>query len=189
VSDTTQPARYALRHLQRWKLGTPYTTVATDLARLVKTPPLKWPTVAIDQTGVGRPVVEMIRQARPAAKIVPVVITGGQTVTFEDGAYHVPKKDLVGALQVLLQSRRLQVARDLPEAATLVKELQAFRVKITAAANEVLEALREKDHDDMVLAVALACWYAERAHRPTMRPRIVSGMSSLPTSPVPRLVF
>ena len=39
-------------------------------------------------------------------------------------------------------------------------ELQQFRVKITAAANETFEAWWERDHDDLVLA--LAARYARR---------------------------
>jgi hypothetical protein len=33
-----------------------------------------------------------------------------------------------------------------------------MRVKMTAAGNEQYEAWRESAHDDLVLAVALACW-------------------------------
>jgi hypothetical protein len=44
----------------------------------------------------------------------------------------------------------------------LVRELQNFRVKLTVAAHETFGAWREGDHDDLVLAVALACWLAER---------------------------
>jgi hypothetical protein len=60
------------------------------------------------------------------------------------------------------QGRRLAIARELPEAAVLAKELLAFKVKITAAGNETFESWRERDKDDLVLAVALACWWAER---------------------------
>ena len=48
------------------------------------------------------------------------------------------------------------------DAATLVRELQNFQVKLTAAANETFGVWREGQHDDLVLAVALACWWAER---------------------------
>jgi len=74
----------------------------------------------------------------------------------------VPKKELVASLQVLLQTRRLKVAKTLPEAATLVRELETFRVKVTEAANETFGAWREGQHDDLVLAVALAAWMGER---------------------------
>jgi hypothetical protein len=54
------------------------------------------------------------------------------------------------------------VAPTLPEAATLVRELTTFQVKITPAANEVFGAWREGLHDVLVLAVAIAIWQAER---------------------------
>jgi hypothetical protein len=50
----------------------------------------------------------------------------------------------------------------LAHAETLETELQNFRVKITAAANETFGAWRERDHDDLVLALALAVWHAEK---------------------------
>lgn len=40
-------------------------------------------------------------------------------------------------------------------------ELEAFRVKVTASANETFGAWRERDHDDLVLATALAAWAGE----------------------------
>ena len=80
-----------------------------------------------------------------------------------EGGWHLPKKELVSVMQILLQSRRLQVARQLPMATVLVKELETFRVKVTTSANETFESWRERDHDDLVLAVAMAAWVGERA--------------------------
>ena len=42
-----------------------------------------------------------------------------------------PKRDLVSAVQVLLQSERLKIARALPEAQTLTSELLAFKVSVS----------------------------------------------------------
>lgn len=65
-------------------------------------------------------------------------------------------------LQLLLQGRRLKVAESLAEADVLTRELQAFRSKVRlASTHETVEARRECDHDDLVLVVALACWWAE----------------------------
>ena len=50
----------------------------------------------------------------------------------------------------------------IPELETLSKELEAFRTKVTADRNETFSAWREKDHDDLVLAAALAIWVASR---------------------------
>jgi hypothetical protein len=54
------------------------------------------------------------------------------------------------------------VAQVLPEAGGLVRELLTFQLKITAAAHDIYGAWRESAHDDLVLAVALACWYWEQ---------------------------
>jgi hypothetical protein len=165
-SDESAPKAqrtYAVRHLERFPLGTSYPDICTRVVELFAEPPLKDQTLVVDETGVGRAVVDMIRRARPRASIRPITITAGHAVQPDGAGWHVPKKELVGALQVLLQSRRLQVARSLPMSSVLVKELENFRVKITSAANETFEAWRERDHDDMVLSVALAAWLGKQA--------------------------
>jgi hypothetical protein len=155
---------YLLRHLQRFPLGTPYAAIVTAVSELVSSRHLREQSVlAVDQTGVGRPVVEMLRKAGMPCRIVAETITGGQAVNIgEDGSFRVPKKELVTRLQVLLLDQRLKIARGLAAAKLPVSELLNFRVKITAATNETFEAWRERDHDDLVLAVAVAVWYAER---------------------------
>jgi hypothetical protein len=62
---------------------------------------------------------------------------------------------------VLLEQRRIEVADGMPESVTLKAELGSFRTKISAAGNDQYGAWREGEHDDLVLAVALACWYGE----------------------------
>lgn len=159
---------YALRHLQRFPLGTPYTSLVTAVARMAGAGPLQGSPLVVDQTGVGRAVVDVFRRTPGPGWIVPVTITGGHAITHgDDGSQHVPKKELVTCLQLLLQDRRLKVARSLPEVDTFVKEMLNFQVKITAAANETFGTWREGLHDDLVLAVALACWWAERQRRAT----------------------
>jgi hypothetical protein len=156
---------YAVRHLERFPLGTSYPAICARVVELFAEPPLKDQTLIVDETGVGRAVVDMIRRARPRASIRPITITAGHAVQPEGAGWHVPKKELVSVLQVLLQSRRLQVARSLPLSSVLVKELENFRVKITPAAHETFEAWRQRDHDDMVLSVALAAWVGEQARK------------------------
>ena len=92
-----------------------------------------------------------------------VIVSAGHTAAWsDDWARLVPKRDLVGTLQVLLQSRRLQIASGLPEAANLERELLAFRAKTPAAGAETSDSWRERPHDDRVLAVAVTAWLGER---------------------------
>jgi threonine dehydrogenase-like Zn-dependent dehydrogenase len=153
---------FAVRHLERFPLGTSYPMICDRLVALFAQQPLSGATLVVDQTGVGRAVIDMICRARPRATIRPITITAGHEVVPDGLGWHVPKKDLVGALQVLIQTHRLQVARMLSMASVLVKELETFRVKITISANETFESWRERDHDDLVLAVAMAAWVGDR---------------------------
>ncbi len=115
--------------------------------------------LVVDATGVGRPVVDMLRGA--GLDLVAVTITPGDAVSRDGDDWRAPKRDLVGALQLLFQQERLRVAQGLPEAATLTRELLDFRVKISAAGHDSYAAWREGAHDDLVLATALAVWWAE----------------------------
>ena len=171
MPDPARPGQwvslYAVRHLKRWPLGTGYPQIVDDLVGLFGAPPLAGTALAIDQTGVGRPVVDMVRRARVGARLWPVTITAGHTAAAgEEGEWTVPKKDLVGTVQALLGQRRLKIAPALAEAEMLAKELSNFQMKITLAANEVFGAWREGQHDDLVLAVATAAWVGERCGTP-----------------------
>lgn len=156
---------YDLRYLHRWPLGTAYPAIVKDVRTLLQQPPLPNSILMVDQTGVGRAVVDMLAEGlrgQVTCMFMPVTITAGQQATVSDtGCFNVPKKILVGTLQVLLQSRRLRIGRSLPGAAALVKELENFRIKITNARQESFEAWRASQHDDLVLAVALAAWEGE----------------------------
>src|SRR5262249_55226721 len=96
-------SHYAARLLKRWPLQTPYDVIVEDVGKLVATKPLDNPKLAVDITGVGKAVLDVLRKAQPEAWVRPVLITAGHQITFEDGAWHVPKKELVSTLQVLLQ--------------------------------------------------------------------------------------
>jgi hypothetical protein len=74
----------------------------------------------------------------------------------------VPKKELVNSLRLLLENGRLRIARKLPGVDVLVRELLNFQVKITASAHETFGAWRQGTHDDLVLALALSAWVAEK---------------------------
>lgn len=117
----------------------------------------------VDATGVGRPVVEMLETE--GVYPVSVTITGGTSVTRGDGRreYRVPKRNLATTLQVLIQDGRLRVAEALPLADVLRREMQTFKVKVnTSTGHDSYEHWRDGDHDDLVLSVALAAWWAER---------------------------
>src|SRR5262245_23798833 len=154
--------RYNLRRLERLLLHTSYPAVVEHVRRLVSRPQLRGCNLVVDQSGVGRPVVDLLRQADLPCALVPVTITGGNSEHFDtaDG-WRVSKVALVSSLIVVVQSRRLAAAPALPLAETLVQELEGFGTQVTASGHEVFSA-RSGQHDDLVLAASLAAWWAER---------------------------
>jgi hypothetical protein len=176
--DTGQERRhYASRLLCRWSLHTAYQTIIEDVRTIAANLPTA-PELVIDATGAGRPVASMFRQAKlPIKSFVPVIITGGVKVIQEpDGSWHVAKRELVSCVQSALQGGRLKISRKLKEVGTLTRELQRFRAKINInTGNESFEAWREKDHDDLVLATALAIWHGEHGGR-----RLTADMFQFP---------
>ena len=116
--------------------------------------------LVVDKTGVGAAVCDLFTQAgvRPRA----VTITGGDSPsTVDPFDVRVPKRDLAGVLVALLQTGRLRVAKSLPLAGAFADEMAAFRLKVTAAGHDSYEGWRESDHDDLVLATAMAAWWGE----------------------------
>ena len=166
VAGTPRPP-YALRHLKRFAPGTPYAEVVAFLIDLLHAPNVPGAAVGVDQTGVGRAVLELINDGlrdRVTCKVFAVTLTNGvEAATGELGGWYIPKKELVGALLVLLQTRRLQMPRELPETSTLVRELQNFRMRPALAGGKAELAWRDGEHDDLVLALGLAAWMGEMA--------------------------
>ena len=100
------------------------------------------------------------------AKLSPIGITihGGDAVTREDASsFRVPKRDLVSVVHRYLGERRLKIAAGLPLRSVLEAELGSFRYRLNPlTSHDSYAAWREADHDDLVLAVALGVWWADR---------------------------
>jgi hypothetical protein len=90
-----------------------------------------------------------------------IVIHGGESTHNTGGDYHVPKKDLVAALEVSFDKDSLKIAEGLELWPMLREKLQSPRRKQNPKTSHVsFEHWRDSDHDDLVLAVAMACWGA-----------------------------
>ena len=91
---------YAVPHLQRFPLGTPYPAIVPAVVDLLRTPQLRGSMLVVDQTGVGRAVVDMLTDAMKGkvfGDFCPLTITSGHEVTLsESRQFRVPKKELVG---------------------------------------------------------------------------------------------
>ena len=177
-----------LRHLERYPLRTLYPDIANAVAELIRHPDLcpeeydpsrlryfrRAPELVVDNTGVGPAVSDLLK--KKGLRFKAVTITGGDEVTYVGGGkYRVPKRDLVGALEVPFHTGKLKVAEDLPLWGALKEELFNFRRKVDLrTAHDSYEHWRETDHDDLVLATALACWWiAYRSKRGSTSLRVI----------------
>ena len=152
--------QYDLRHVERHR-NVPYTVIVDRTRELVAQ--LRGNvSLAVDATGVGRPVVDMLEEARIGATLYALTLTGGDSVQRDGRQIRVPKRDVVSSVACLLQTGRLRIPRSLPGAEVLERELIRFRAKISLSGHDTYEAWREADHDDLVLAVALGCWLNEK---------------------------
>ena len=156
-------AAYLLRYLHRPPLGTPYPVIVGQVLSLLDRPPLdrdETPLV-VDRTGVGAAVTDLFA----AQGVCPraVTITGGDSVNDTDPCnLRVPKRDLASTLVALFQTGRLKIAAGLELAPTLATELMNFKLKVNlTTGHDTYEAWREGVHDDLVLSVAMGCWWAE----------------------------
>lgn len=67
---------------------------------------------------------------RQGLNFIGIQITGGSIVTEIGKDYNVPKQDLISALQVIVQSERLKISKELEHAMVLKQEMLNFRVKV-----------------------------------------------------------
>jgi len=175
-----------LRHLERFALRTPYTDIADFVRALLTGSPFtdnvrdgfrirKARTeLIVDKTGVGVAVTDLLKERR--LNHIAVTITGlGQKVNRHGTKeYSVPKQDLVSALEVPFHKGTLKVAKGLEGWPRLREELLNFRRKQnTVTAHISYEHWRESNHDDLVLAAALACWKATYKRKGTTKLRVI----------------
>ena len=158
------PKTFHLRHIERPARGTTYPNIVDRIKELTNSPQLagKSKAVVIDITGLGRPVWDLMQNSGFRRQMNGITITGGSTVTQNDDIFSVPKRDLITAMQVAFQNEDLKIAKGLPEADALIKELVNFKVKIGVSGHDTYEAWREGIHDDIVLSAAMGVWLASQ---------------------------
>ena len=156
-----------VRYLERAPLGTPYTKVVERVAELTRHRELQGQCyLTADATCLGEPVMEMLRAAKLGSLrgVTAVSITSGEqtrqtSAGFGSGeSWNVPRADLLSGLQLLLEKSELKIARSLGEAGVLVRELVGMRTGPGGVSDR-------GEHDDLALAVALACWEAGRREK------------------------
>lgn len=161
---------YLVSYLKRFSLSMLYTDIAHKLANMdtqLKAIAAKQRKTALvhynlDATGLGGPICEVVSEQLPLADIKRVYITGGINTT--EGAdyneYHVPKGQLVSGLMAAFDASVIYMAGRSKEINAVVDELANFEIHISEAGHDSYYAAPSKS-DDLVIALALACWSAD----------------------------
>jgi len=157
---------HVARHIARLPLGTPYPKVAEHVAGVVAAlvgRGIARPLLLVDATGVGTPVVDLLREAlgrERARDLLAVTFTHGDRFTLDRAtrSASLGKAYLVSRLQALLQTNRLKLP-ETEEARALARELQDYEIRVDTDANDKYGAFKVGTHDDLVTALGLACVY------------------------------
>lgn len=160
-------ALYTLVHVERVPLETPYHSIVRTVCALRHNPVFQQtlgealPSVIEDAGGVGSVVSEMFKRAQAVPRDILTVPGAGYT-RHPDGTHHVAKRRLVDILRVLAEARpvRLRLGERLADAPALRRELETFDETFRDTGHLTYSA-RVQEHDDMILALAYACWWAE----------------------------
>lgn len=166
-------SHFVVRSLERLDLGTNYLAVAQRLRQVVAQVRLRSGhdalAVYVDATGVGVPVLDVLRQVQLRAALMPVWFTStdrlvevreqpkglgapkGRVIELRCGKAH-----LVSRLQALLQGRQLHLPRALPSAAAVREEMLAYEIRASQDGGDTFGAFNAGSHDDLVTAIGLA---------------------------------
>jgi hypothetical protein len=107
--------------------------------------------IAVDATGVGRAVVDLLREC--GLEAFAVTVTSGRHVRRSGSSISLPRATFLQPLVAAVETGRLRVA-PCPYAAALLDELAALRQQGTGA----IQGRGAGHHADLCIAVALALW-------------------------------
>ena len=154
-----------LRHLERVPLDMRYPDLVDHVGELIdklqEHEQALETALLVDVTGTSKSVGDLMVQS--GHKPIRETIAGG---TGEDETepkeWRLSKVELVGGLQVTLQSERLEMAAGLELVPTLTEELRNFKMRPPTINTNDPERWREGQYDDLVFAVGLANWRANK---------------------------
>ena len=167
TSHLQKPAtRIEVRHLERLPLGLSYPTIIEQVIKLMGRAPLcgdenqRPAELVMDETGPGKPVGDVF--VKSGLKPIRVNIVPGNEVTPQgNNRWHVAKSILISNLDAMLNTGELIFAAELALADAMKAEFQDFQRKLSETGKPTYGAIAGK-HDDLVVAVAIAAWWASR---------------------------
>ena len=164
-----QDSVYTVRLIERLPLGTAYPDVARRIVailvnmvqrRQVGTPRLER-DLYVDATGVGQPVVDILREslnATPQAQDCRIyALTFTNSDKYDRDAGRLGKAHLVSRLQALMQTQCVKLPPNNPEAQVMARELKDYEMKVSQDGADTYGAFKVGTHDDLATALGLAC--------------------------------
>lgn len=166
------PAKYTCRYLRRWPPDTTYPTLLAELYGMLNDATLGKVTLIVEAGPSIKAVLTMLRRLRLPVSLKAVEVRTSAEDHYVDGIWKLAKGTVIEVARQVLQEKRLtfdeqmppEVAATTPPAQTIYHALATYPFNQTPGANEAFAA-RDGEYDDLVFAVALACWYGERGQR------------------------
>ena len=161
---------FACRYLRRWPpASTGYPTLVADLTAMLNGTVLAGANLVVEAGPSIRAVLALLWKHRLRARLRPVEVKASAEDTYVDGLWRVSKASLIETTRAILQEERLvfdeqmppEVRASTPSAQTIYHALLTYPYNKTPVANDAF-ASREGADDDLILSVALACWFGER---------------------------
>lgn len=170
----TEEIHHHIHAMKRLPLGTDYMEQVKAVEKIYyniknnrKTHALQLHLV-VDETGVGGSMYDFFRASHLKPIGINITGGGGRVNRFSNTSFGVPKVDLATTIERLLQTGQIKIADSISLKNLLIHELQNWQVKITEHGNEQFTH-RSGEHDDMIIAIALACWFGERQIKKKIR--------------------
>jgi hypothetical protein len=169
----TTGRRYACRYLRRFLApATAYPVLVANLTTMLRNTPLAGNDLVVEAGPGVQAVVAYLRKHHLPARIRPVEVKASAEDGCVDGIWNVAKASVIETTRQVLQEDRLvfddrmppEVVASTPSAQTIYQALWAYPFNKTPAANHAF-ASRDGADDDLILAVALACWFGECCRR------------------------
>jgi hypothetical protein len=152
---------YTIPNFKSYPPETSYRRITTEvIANLERAP--KGTCLVIDRTAVGDQIVAEI------GCLVPAHASCNQFRVAPDRA--TSRANLIAVVRVLLEKKNLKINAELAETALLLRELRSFGKRPLLSTPDPF-AWRVREHDDLVLAAAIALWYA--SHPYSLQPLMI----------------
>lgn len=152
-----QERHFVVKHLERVPSGTRFPDIAKRVGNVVlkaieevgSSGPL-----FVNATGLGSPIVQLIKSHSHSATIYTTYFTYGDRRTCERQEITLGKAYLVSRLQLLLQTDRLHMPKT-AQTELLAKELRNYQIEVDENANDRYGAFKVGSTDELVTALGM----------------------------------